>query len=277
MKLKFSIQKHALSWSVPVEASYKVNQVQFLNYAPSISQPETWITVKVGSHNESIVFNVGTPVDPDGDHVWVSAWDIINEQGETVVLDWISLVDSASIAIDGVNFSFSPKKNLTDQLLEIRYEISDDNQADPKSAKYSFFVTVINACNTKQKNGINCDQPLDVKQGTKKEQSNQLNYFDEVNETEVETLIPIWYEDEYRKRPEYASATIIEVIPVQPDWLGLFEIQFSEFVRLPSSLLDLSSSNQEEGLISIHYQASTTNLDYLYDIEEEINEMTWSV
>ena len=102
-------------------------------------------------------------------------------------------------------------------MFEIKYEISDDNPADPRTVTYKFFVTVTNACAENGDASLDCEQSSDAsseKQSSQGVQKSQFSYFQDKNETKKETFIPIWHEEEYSKRPEYASATVIEVIPV---------------------------------------------------------------
>lgn len=96
---------------------------------------------------------------------------------------------------------------------------------------------------------------------------------------DTKVYIPVWDDSKMQsKHLDYRRLSIIEVEFVEPDMFGFFELQFSEFVVLPSAALDWSSSNEGAKLINLSFWMSKTSLDIFYERDDvHMNEMNWFV
>ena len=86
------------------------------------------------------MFTVGTPSDPDGDSFWVSKWGL--KDGNDLPPAWVSFINSTSISTEGVLFSFKPSMANVNETLQFRFKLQDSHPKDPKSAQFTFKVTV---------------------------------------------------------------------------------------------------------------------------------------
>ena len=80
------------------------------------------------------------------------------------------------------------------------------------------------------------------------------------------------------KQLDYSRVSIIDVDLAEPDMFGVFELQFSQFVMLPSKAIGWSSSNVGAKFINLLFWMSKTSLDIFYERDDvDMNEMNWYV
>ena len=59
--------------------------------------------------------------------------------------DWIQLLHSGSLALEGIKFSFMPDESNVGQVVEIEYNIKDDNTQAPKNSTHLLTVKVVSS------------------------------------------------------------------------------------------------------------------------------------